>query len=107
MPATDPAAPLPRTTSLADIFLAEESALLRYAYGLTTRRAIAEEIVQDVFLQLHQHWDGVANPRAWLYRSVRNRSLNHLRDHRREVLPGDSHAPELTTEANPQGDLSR
>lgn len=106
MPASDPPAPASEAT-LADLFLAEESALLRYAFGLTTRRAIAEEIVQDVFLQLHQHWNEVANPRAWLYRSVRNRSLNHLRDHRREVFPEAGGTPELATEATPHGDLTR
>ncbi|MEM9479723.1 MAG: sigma factor, partial [Verrucomicrobiota bacterium] len=59
------------------IFEAEESPLLRFAFSLTGRRAIAEEVVQEVFLQLHRHWDNVENPRAWLYRSVRNRSYNH------------------------------
>lgn len=106
MPAPDLPAPLPQI-SLADLFRSEEPALLRYAFGLTTRRAVAEEIVQDVFLQLHQHWDEVLNPRAWLYRSVRNRSLNHLRDNRREVLPDPDHAPEPATETTPHADLSR
>lgn len=106
MPASDPPAPVSGTT-LAELFVTEESALLRYAYGLTTRRAVAEEIVQDVFLQLHQHWGEVTNPRAWLYRSIRNRSLNHLRDHRREVFPESGNAPELATEDTPLGDLSR
>lgn len=93
--------------SLADLFRAEEAALLRYAYGLTARRAIAEEIVQDVFLQLHQHWDQVANPRAWLYRSVRNRSFNHMRDQRREVSSGDGGIPEPSTGSTPHADLTR
>lgn len=106
MPASDSPAPA-SGASLAELFVAEESALLGYAYGLTTRRAIAEEIVQDVFLQLHQHWSEVTNPRAWLYRSVRNRSLNHLRDHRREILPESGMPPELATETTPHGDLSR
>ena len=72
--------------SLRAIFEAEETPLLRYAFSLVGRRAIAEEIVQEVFLQLHNHWDNVENPTAWLYRSVRNRSYNHHRDHKREVL---------------------
>lgn len=36
--------------SIRDLFIAEESPLLRYAYGLCGRRAIAEELVQEVFL---------------------------------------------------------
>ena len=63
--------------------------MLRYAFSLTGRRVIAEEIVQEVFLQLHTHWDDVEQPRAWLFRSVRNRSFNHQRDNQREILTGD------------------
>lgn len=74
--------------SLAAIFEAEESPLLRYALGLTRRREVAEEIVQEAFMRLHTLWEQVENPRAWLYRSVRNLALNHLRDHAREEPPG-------------------
>ena len=75
-----------QATSLHALFEQEESNLLRYAYAMTGRRAIAEEIVQDVFLQLHARWDQVVAPRAWLYRSVRNRGLNHVRNTKRETL---------------------
>lgn len=72
--------------TLQTLFDSEESPLLRYAYSLVGRRAVAEEIVQEVFLQLHTHWDDVDCPKAWLYRSVRNRAYNHVRDSKREVL---------------------
>ena len=73
---------MPSTTpTITALFEAEEGALLRYALGLVGRRAIAEELVQDAFLRLHQVWSQVENPRAWLYRSLRNLALNHLRDH--------------------------
>lgn len=72
--------------SLEAVFEAEESPLLRYAYGLVGRRAVAEDLVQDAFLRLHQHWEEVREPRAWLFRCVRNRAYNHLRDHKRETL---------------------
>ncbi len=75
--------------SLRDLFDAEETPLLRYAFSLTGRRAVAEEIVQEAFLQLHTHWDDVEQPRAWLFRSVRNRSYNHRRDNQREILTDD------------------
>lgn len=70
--------------TLPQVFEAEESPLLRYAVGLVGRREVAEDLVQDAFLKLHLHWADVANPRAWLFRAVRNLALNHLRDHRRE-----------------------
>ncbi|MCG8603334.1 MAG: RNA polymerase sigma factor [Verrucomicrobiales bacterium] len=80
--------------SLPEIFAAEETPILRYAFSLVGRRAVAEEIVQDSFLQLHTHWDEVENPVAWLYRAVRNRSYNHHRDNKREVLSEDETQPE-------------
>ncbi len=81
LPMNAPAAPTP---TLAALFEAEESALLRFALGLTGRRAVAEELVQEAFLRLHQVWAQVENPRAWLFQSVRNLALNHQRDHRLE-----------------------
>jgi RNA polymerase sigma factor (sigma-70 family) len=77
--------------TLQCLFDSEETPLLRYAFSLVGRRAIAEEIVQEVFLQLHTHWAEVDAPKAWLFRSVRNRAYNHVRDNKREVLNlGDS-----------------
>lgn len=101
MPAKEPS-PANRQTkpSLPDLFIEQETPLLRYAYSLTGKRAVAEDVVQEVFLQLHQHWDEVENPVAWLFRSVRNRAYNHHRDHRREILSedtgSDSPAPDET-----------
>ena len=69
-----------KPASLATLFESEESGLLRYALGLVGRRMVAEELVQETFLRLHQVWSEVENPRAWLYRSLRNLALNHLRD---------------------------
>jgi len=74
----------PEPVTIAALFESEESGLLRYALGLVGRRAVAEELVQEAFLRLHQVWSQVENPRAWLYRSLRNLALNHLRDHREE-----------------------
>jgi len=72
--------------SLEEVFSDEESPLLRYAFGLLGRRELAEEVVQDAFLKLHQHWDEVEIPRAWLFRCVRNFSFNVLRKNKRETL---------------------
>ncbi len=75
--------------TLRTLFDTEETPLLRFAFSLIGRRAVAEEIVQEVFLQLHAHWDDVDSPRAWLFRSVRNRAYNHIRDNQREILNVD------------------
>ena len=68
------------------LFDSEETPLLRYAFSLVGRRAVAEEIVQDVFLQLHIHWNEIESPKSWLFRSVRNGVYNYLRKNKREVL---------------------
>lgn len=75
--------------TLRTLFDSEESNLLRFAFSLTGRRAVAEEIVQEVFLQLHSKWAEVNEPRAWLFRSVRNRAFHYLRKSRRETLATD------------------
>jgi len=72
--------------TIEELFVSEESSLLRYAYGMLARREIAEEIIQEAFLKLHTHWNDIESPRAWLYRATRNLCLNHLRKHQRETL---------------------
>jgi len=93
--------------SLPEIFEAEETPLLRYAFSLLGCRAIAEEIVQEAFLQLHEHWSDVRNPVAWLYRSVRNRSYNHHRDNKREILTDEDTQPEEEPNDTPEDLLHR
>lgn len=96
---TDP--PCAVEEELHALFEAEESKLLRFAFSLVGRRVVAEEIVQEVFLQLYLNWDNVDAPRAWLARSVRNRALNHLRKTRREFWLSDNPSP---TVADDQGE---
>ena len=84
-----PVLPTPNAAAMEDkptlrqVFDAEESALLRFAHGLTGQRETAEDIVQDAFLKLHTHWHEVQQPRPWLFRCVRNLALNHHRDNKR------------------------
>ena len=83
----------PERPSLAALFASEESGLLRFALGIVGRRSVAEELVQETFLRLHPIWSEVENPRAWLYRSLRNLALNHLRDRKPETELQEEHAP--------------
>ena len=90
--------------TLACLFEAEEGGLLRFAIGLVRRRTVAEELVQETFLRLHQVWDEVENPRAWLYRSLRNLALNHLRDYREETEFDENEETGAAAEDEPQGE---
>lgn len=76
----------PPKPSTHDIFHAEEAALVRFAYGLLGRREVAEEIVQEGFLALFEDYEAVDNPKAWLYRAIRNKAFNELRKRKREVI---------------------
>ena len=91
--------------TLVALFESEESALLSFAMGLVKQRWVAEELVQDAFLRLHEVWAQVENPRGWLYRSVRNLALNHLRDHRRETVLEET--PDAASGSRPDEELGR
>ena len=55
--------------------------LTQYAYSLVLDHAIAEDIVQDVFVRIwEKHAAVLESPqaRAYLYRAVRNACFNHL-----------------------------
>ena len=71
-----------------------------YALRIVGDADVAEDLVQDAFLKAWEYMaDGtrqVDNLRAFMYRSVRNRCLTHLRDSR-ETL-GEEHIPEVGEE---------
>lgn len=91
--------------TLRQVFEAEESPLLHFAYGILGRREVAEDVVQDAFLRLHSNWEQIRSPKAWLYRSVRNLSLNYLRDHKRETVTDET--DEWSVEKDPREALAR
>jgi RNA polymerase sigma-70 factor, ECF subfamily len=64
------------------IFRAWYPPLVRIAEGVVRERAIAEEVVQDVLLEVWRRREQLGDeesPRAYLIRATRNRALNHLR----------------------------
>ena len=66
----------------ATIFREHYSALVLSASRLVGERAVAEEVVQDVMLELWRRRESLSltGPlRAYLHQSARNRALNHLR----------------------------
>src|SRR5947208_2059379 len=64
------------------------SRVYRLAHGITRNSADAEEIVQDVFLQMVRKggaFEGSAALGSWIYRVTTNVALNKRRGKRREV----------------------
>ena len=79
--------------SLESLYAAQESALLLYAQRLVNHDEAAQDIVQEAFLRLHEDFATVRQPQAWLYRTVHNLALNHLRNGRK-VVPLAPEEPE-------------
>jgi RNA polymerase sigma-70 factor (ECF subfamily) len=73
--AADAAAP----ETIETLFAALESPLLSYGMRLIGERGSAEDVVQEAFMKLHAQFGEVREPRRWLYRTVHNLALNHLR----------------------------
>jgi RNA polymerase sigma factor (sigma-70 family) len=68
--------------TLHGLYEAEYHRLLRVAWVLTGSHASAEDLVQDVFVQAHRHWDHLAEldqPEAWLRRVLVNRARSRWR----------------------------
>lgn len=74
--------------------------VVRAAQRIVREQALAEELAQDVFLGLWRRRDALdpnGTPQGYLFQSVRNRALNHLRNsavHRRAAVVLPFHAPE-------------
>ena len=66
--------------------------LLAYVTGMMHDAAAAEDIVQEAFIKLVNRIADIKPERgvsAWLYRVARNGTIDRLRKHKREIVPGD------------------
>lgn len=67
--------------------------LVVFAYKFVQRQDIAEDIVQQVFLNVWEHLEKLDMDKgilAYLYQSTRNRCLNHLRSSYQSVVVHDA-----------------
>ncbi len=93
------------------IFRAWYAPLVRLAGGLLRDPAAAEEIVQDVMLELwrrRETLDPDGTPQAYLFQSTRNRALNRLRHARvvERAAPGLADARTAVGSAGPPPDAA-
>mgnify|MGYP001131516929 CR=1 FL=1 len=73
--------------------------LCRFAEFWLRDRASAEEVVLDVYTHVWQHAAELritVSVRAYLFRAVRNRALNRLRDQRTDGIPIEGPEPLFT-----------
>jgi RNA polymerase sigma-70 factor (ECF subfamily) len=90
-----------RPETIEELFEALESPLLSYALRLVGERSLAEDIVQEAFMRLHEHFAEVREPRRWLYRTAHNLALNQRRaaDNVVPLEPGQN-------DTNPQSEVT-
>ena len=75
----------PGWETIEELFAALESPLLGYALRYTGETGLAEDVVQEAFMKLHEQFEQVQTPRKWLYRTVHNLALNRRRDAQKTV----------------------
>ena len=66
-----------------ELFCRYEKQLKHYAFRLTKSHFIVDEIIQEVFIKVWEDRKKInpdLGPRPYLYRMVRNRAFNYLRD---------------------------
>ena len=91
-------------SGIEDLFRQRREASLRLATFLVGDVAVAEEIVQDAFLQVTRRWNRLDNPDGYLRTAVVNGCRSHIRRltrGRRRPLP----KPRLHVEAPEHDDL--
>ncbi len=74
------------------LYQAHAVGLIRLAVVMLGDRVAAEDVVQDAFLGLYRHWDGLNDPAkalAYARSAVLNRCRNALRQRQRDVRRGD------------------
>jgi RNA polymerase sigma-70 factor (ECF subfamily) len=74
--------------TLSAIFRTHSGQLYAVAYRYVRSRAVAEELIQDVFLAVwdrRARWGSEQDVTEYVFASVRNRCLNHLRHERIEA----------------------
>lgn len=81
--------------------MALESPLLAYVLRLVGERGPAEDIVQEAFMRLHEHFTEVREPKAWLYRTAHNLALNHRRQAEKLVALETSQADDRPSQDDP------
>jgi RNA polymerase sigma-70 factor (ECF subfamily) len=92
---------VPRT--FAAVLRAQQSMVFSIAYHFLRDRSAAEEVAQDVFLQLHKRFDEFesdAHVAFWLRKVASNRSIDYVRRRKPTVSLDD--APPASVDGSPQ-----
>jgi len=86
------------STPFAELVRGHQSMVFSIAYHFLRDRSLAEEIAQDVFLQLYRSLDSLeteAHVTFWLRRVTSNRCVDYVRKRRRRPEVALEETPEL------------
>lgn len=86
-----------KRNSVEELVRAYSDSLVRYSNGIVRNEAAAEDIAADAFAVLlvkQKQFNDETHLRAYLYKTVRNRSLSYLRKHRKTVALEEAVLPQ-------------
>jgi RNA polymerase sigma-70 factor (ECF subfamily) len=95
--------PEPRT--FAAVLRAQQSMVFSIAYHFLRDRSAAEEVAQDVFLQLHRHFEELksdAHISFWLRKVASHRCIDYVRKQKFQAAVALDDAPTLSVDGEPQ-----
>lgn len=87
-----------------------QAVLYRHALGMVASPDAAADLVQDSFVKGYTSLDRCQDPArfgAWVFRILRNRALDYLKDRRRKNVPLDEGTAQLPGRDDPGTDLER
>ena len=71
--------------AVREVYDAHYGMLVGWTTKLVSDPDLAHDFVTEAFVKLLRHWEGVSEPRAWLYTTVSNQVRDHWRKRGREA----------------------
>ncbi len=90
-------------TDFGKLFISHRNSFVAIARSYVRDQAVAEDIVSECFTTFWDKRESIdiqTTPEAYIVKSVKNKCLNHLRDHSRTVSAENSANPDLTCHIN-------
>lgn len=89
---------------MRELYQRRHRSLFRFFFRLTGRQAVAEDLVQDVFVRMirYRHTYGSGDSfEAWMYRIARNALADQRKKQRLETVPPDAREFETVQSSQP------
>lgn len=99
-----------RTDRFALLVVRYQEPLFRHALGMTGDSDAAADLVQDALVKAYTHLGTCQDPErfgAWVFRIVRNRCMDHLKNRRQHTVPLEDDTMVLPDTTGPSAELER